>query len=82
MVAMRGSKGKRVTRNAVIKQTREAGGNTEQTEILIDYIEELWETVDLLTNRFGEERAQEIINATSHAALSYFYLLDEANPHP
>lgn len=36
-------------------------GDTEETAHLIDYIEEMWETIDLLISRFGHARAKKII---------------------
>jgi hypothetical protein len=61
------------TRYDLLQRIREEQGNSEQTEILIDYIEELWETIDLLHKQFGKERTEEIINASS----PFPYLLDD-----
>ncbi len=38
-------------------------GDSEATQHLLDYIKELWETVDLLIERFGPEAARMIIDA-------------------
>jgi hypothetical protein len=38
-------------------------GNTEETEILLDHIQETWETIDLLVARFGMETMQKILHA-------------------
>ena len=65
MAAMSRSDGKKITRHDLIAQIREEGGEGEQTEILIDYIQELWETIDLLQQRFGKKRTQEIVEASS-----------------
>ena len=73
---MENSKSEPLNTHVLIQQMREEGGNSEQTEILIDYIEELWETIDLLNNQFGKERTQEIINASS-----FFSLIDDSYPH-
>ena len=37
-------------------------GDTEATQHLLDYIKEMWETMDLLTERFGPEVARKIID--------------------
>jgi len=60
----------------LLQQIRKDRGGSDTTEILIDYIEELWETIDLLNNQFGKERTQEIINASS-----FFSLIDDSYPH-
>ena len=54
-----------VNRYTLLEQIREESGKSERTEIIIDYIQELWETIDLLKQRFGEKRTQEIIEAFS-----------------
>jgi hypothetical protein len=59
------------TRYTLVKQLKQELGSAEQTEILIDYIEELWETVDLLRKRFGAKQAQQIINAPCYATEEY-----------
>jgi hypothetical protein len=56
------------TRHAILEQLRQELGPAEQTEILIDYIEDLWETIDLLREQFGKERAQQIITAPCYVA--------------
>ncbi len=73
---MSSSEVKKVTRYELIEQIREEEEKSEQTEILIDYIQELWETIDLLQQRFGTERAQAIINTPSPCA----YVLDDVSP--
>jgi hypothetical protein len=40
-------------------------GDTEETNHILDYVQELWETTDMLVERFGIEDAQKIINAPS-----------------
>jgi hypothetical protein len=40
-------------------------GNTEETAHLTDWIWDMWETMDLLKERFGEEAAHKIIKAPS-----------------
>lgn len=52
-------------RQALLEQIRQEKGTSEQTEILIEYIQELWETIDLLHQVFGEQKTQEIIHAPS-----------------
>lgn len=64
-------------RYALLEEIRREKGASQQTEILIDYIEELWETIDLLRKVFGEERTEEIIHSPSLLS----YLLDDIYPH-
>jgi hypothetical protein len=61
-----------MNRYVLLQQMRKEHGVSDTTEILIDYIEELWEAVDLLKKTLGDERAQEII----HAPSLFTYLLD------
>ncbi len=68
---------KQRNRDALLEEIRTEKGTNQQTEILIDYIEEMWETIDLLRKVFGEERTQEIIHSPSLLS----YLLDESYPH-
>lgn len=42
---------------------RHIRGDTEATAHLIDYIEEMWETIDLLVELLGKEDAHKIISA-------------------
>jgi hypothetical protein len=64
-------------RYALLEEIRKEKGASQQTEILFDYIEEMWETIDVLREVFGEERAQEIIHSSSLLS----YLLDESYPY-
>jgi hypothetical protein len=66
-----------VNRYALLEEIRAEKGASQQTEILIDYIEEMWETVDLLRKVFGEQRTEEIIHSPSLLS----YLLDDFYPH-
>ncbi len=50
-------------RSAVLHVLRHFLGNAEATEHIIDYIQEMWETIDLLIQRFGNEDARKIIHA-------------------
>jgi hypothetical protein len=68
---------KPVNRYTLLEQIRTEKGATQQTEILIDYIQEMWETIDLLRKVFGEERTEEIIHSPSLLS----YLLDESYPY-
>ena len=38
-------------------------GDSEETQHLLDYTRDLWETIDLLTKRFGSEVTRKIIEA-------------------
>ncbi|GHO98389.1 hypothetical protein KSF_084370 [Reticulibacter mediterranei] len=72
IIAVNGNEEKKVTRYELLEQIRQERGSKEQTEILIDYIQELWETIDLLKKTYGEARTQEILTAFSSS-----YLLDD-----
>lgn len=50
-------------RSAILRVLRHFLGNAETTEHVIDYIQEMWETIDLLIQRFGSEDAHKIIHA-------------------
>ena len=50
-------------RHIVVILIREALAKDVETEHLIDWIEEMWNTVDILVHRFGEENAYKIIHA-------------------
>jgi len=52
-------------RHAVIHVLREELGASLDTEHLIEWIEDQWETTDLLVTYFGEENALKIIHARS-----------------
>jgi hypothetical protein len=60
-------------RQALLEQIRQEKGASEQTEILIEYIQELWETIDLLRQVFGDQKTQEVIYAPS----TLLYSLEE-----
>ncbi len=50
-------------RSAILNVLRHFLGNAEETEQLIDYTQKMWETIDLLVQRFGNEDARKIIHA-------------------
>jgi hypothetical protein len=54
-------------RHAVAIVLREELGKSEETEFLVDWVEDMWATIDTLIQRFGEEDARKIILA--HSAL-------------
>jgi hypothetical protein len=53
------------TRFHIVTALREQLGNLEETEHLIDYIQDAWETFDLLLERFGRENTLKIITTPS-----------------
>jgi hypothetical protein len=59
--------GRTTSRQDIITALRTELGPNEGTEHLIDWLLDMWETIDLLIGRFGEERAWQII--TTPAAL-------------
>lgn len=68
-------KTKPVTRYEIIEEIRQQPERSEQTEILIDYLQDMWETIDLLRKRFGDTRTQQIIAASSY--IREDYILDD-----
>ncbi|MBA2396831.1 MAG: hypothetical protein H0V70_29235 [Ktedonobacteraceae bacterium] len=54
-------------RNAVLGVITHMLGDTEAVAHLTGYLREMWETIDLLKNKFGEEDAQKIIYASGPA---------------
>jgi hypothetical protein len=50
-------------RSAILDLLPHLRGNTKETAHLIDYIRDMWETMDLLKKEFGAEGAQKIISA-------------------
>ena len=54
-----------ITRLDVLAVLRHELGNSEETAILCDYLQDMWQTIDILRDRFGVEQAQKIIFAPS-----------------
>ncbi len=55
-----------VTRQEMLQVVLHEQGESEATQHLLDYIQDLWETIDLLTKRFGPEATRKIIEAPVH----------------
>jgi len=53
----------KATRHEMVSVLQHELGETEATQHLLDYIKEMWETYDLLTQRFGPQAARTIIEA-------------------
>jgi uncharacterized protein YoaH (UPF0181 family) len=53
----------RATRQNVLQALLHELGDTEATQHLLDYIQDMWSTLDLLTERFGPEATRTIIDA-------------------
>ena len=53
----------RQTRFEIIKELQCMLGYSEETEHVIDWVRDVWETYDFLVKRIGRERAHQIINA-------------------
>ena len=53
----------KATRHDILTVLLHELGDTEATQHMLDYIKEMWETMDLLTERFGSEAARTIIDA-------------------
>lgn len=64
-------------RPEVMRVLRQVLGNAETTEQVIDYIQEMWETIDLLIQRFGLADAHKIILAPGYSFFACFNLDDE-----
>nr|BBH87235.1 hypothetical protein KTC_19860 [Thermosporothrix sp. COM3] len=50
-------------RSSILSTLLTECGDTEEVAILCDWLRDMWETMDLLRERFGEETAQKIIAA-------------------
>ncbi len=50
-------------RHTVAIVLREELGTSEETEFLVDWVEDMWATIDTLVSHFGEEDARKIILA-------------------
>jgi hypothetical protein len=55
------------TRVEIIAALSRELGNSEETEHLIDWLLDVWETVDILVERFGAECARSMLLAESAA---------------
>jgi hypothetical protein len=53
----------RPTRFEMMNELRRILGHNEETEHMIDWIQDAWQTYDVLIERVGRERAHQIINA-------------------
>ncbi len=53
----------RQTRFGTINRLRDVFGRSEETEHVIDWVQDVWETYDLLVKLVGRECAHQIINA-------------------
>ena len=51
------------TRNDIEKVIKYELGDTEETALLLDYVRDMWETVELLIEKFGSADAHKILNA-------------------
>ena len=51
------------TRFEMLNELRSILGHSEETEHLIDWLQDAWQTYDALIERVGRERAYQIINA-------------------
>jgi len=51
------------TRQNVLQVVLHQQGESEATQHLLDYIRDMWETIDLLTKQFGPEATRKIIDA-------------------
>jgi len=73
----------------MMNELRRVLGHTEETEILIDWVQDAWQTYDVLIERVGRERAHQIINAvnlfpdvvTRHDLTSYDHTDEHANQY-
>src|SRR5436305_8072386 len=66
------------TRDALIASLRKEWGDTEETAFLLDYLQAAWETVDLLRDKLGIEKALTLILCESNREMpEYFSPFDE-----
>lgn len=52
-----------IAQQYIIQQFRKELGETEETEYLIDWLLDAWETLEILRDRFGEARALQLLTA-------------------
>lgn len=52
-------------RHTVVIVLREEMGKSEETEFLVDWVEDMWATIDTLVHHLGEKDAQKVILARS-----------------
>jgi 2-keto-3-deoxy-galactonokinase len=52
-----------IAQQSLIRQLRKELGASEETEQLLDWLLDAWETLEILKDRFGEARALEIFTA-------------------
>ena len=64
----------RPTRFEVMRELRRLFGNREETEHLIDWLQDAWHTYDVLVERVGQESATQMIHAVETAS-------DAPRPH-
>jgi hypothetical protein len=51
------------TRQDILSVLLHEFGDTEATQHLLDYLQDMWTTIDLLTQRFGPETTRKIMDA-------------------
>ncbi|HEU5383710.1 MAG TPA: hypothetical protein VFV38_50560 [Ktedonobacteraceae bacterium] len=51
------------TQQYIVQQLRKELGEAEETEHLIDWLLDAWETLEILRDRFGETRALQLLTA-------------------
>ncbi|HZR40461.1 MAG TPA: hypothetical protein VFB12_10120 [Ktedonobacteraceae bacterium] len=56
---------KATTRTAIVEWLNGKRGCSEETETLIDRVWDMWETIDLLVEAFGQDRAQKVVHVPS-----------------
>jgi hypothetical protein len=79
----------RPTRFEMINELRRILGHNEETEHVIDWVQDAWQTYDVLIECVGRERAHQIINAmdilpdvvTWHDLTSYGHANEHASPY-
>ena len=52
-----------IAQQYIVQQLREELGETEETEHLVDWLLDAWETLEILRDRFGEARALQLLTA-------------------
>jgi hypothetical protein len=52
-----------IAQQYIVQQLRQELGETEETEHLIDWLLDAWETLEILRDRFGEAKALQLLTA-------------------
>ncbi len=70
-VLVKGDVSDALTRSDILAVLRCGLSTSLETELLCDHLQEMWETIDLLTERFGRDLAHKMVLAPSLTLLEF-----------